>query len=113
MTRNICYLWPPRVLGFNVAMIHDATVIVLTNAQYDAYSTLLLDAELCKMHASHAVIDCRNVRYADTTALGAFVRALKRLRSRDRDSTIVLTNVTPLLRQAFIITHLDELFEFE
>lgn len=92
-------------------MINDPTVIVLANAEYDAYSTLLLDAELCKLHASHAVIDCRNVRYADSTALGAFVRALKRMRARDRNSTIVLTNVKPLLHQAFTVTHLDELFE--
>jgi anti-anti-sigma factor len=84
--------------------------VLLSRDQYDVYNLGELRHELMLLQPGTNVIDCRNVRYLDTTALSLLIHTLKALRDRDAGSTITLLKVTPLVRRIFTITRLDNLF---
>lgn len=88
----------------------DLVAVLLLGAEYDIYTRPRLEEELTALTPGSNVLDCRNVRYIDPTALGALVITLKRLRAADPQSTITLTNVSPIVRRIFSLTKLDKVF---
>ncbi|MDR2903143.1 MAG: STAS domain-containing protein [Clostridiales bacterium] len=56
-------------------------------------------------------IDCSNLKYMDSTALGALVAVLKNVKLYD--GTVFLLNLKPNLTKLFKITNLDKVFIIE
>ncbi|KNY27148.1 STAS domain-containing protein [Pseudobacteroides cellulosolvens] len=56
-------------------------------------------------------IHCDNLRYIDSTGLGIFVGALKRVKGKNKN--IILINLKDNLKKLFIITGLDKVFIIE
>lgn len=56
-------------------------------------------------------IHCDNLRYIDSTGLGIFVGALKRIKAKNKN--IILINLKDNLKKLFIITGLDKVFIIE
>ena len=83
--------------------------VVLEREEYDIYDADALDAELRNAEAA-TIVDFKNVRYIDSTALGRMIRTLKRLRTSDSDATLVFENVAPSIAHVLAITGLDKLF---
>lgn len=54
------------------------------------------------------VIDCSGLNYIDSTGLGIFVGALKKIKLAGR--SIYLENIKDNIKKLFIITGLDKLF---
>lgn len=57
------------------------------------------------------VFDCRNLKYIDSTGLGAFVSFLKR--SKQQGTNIKLNNVRSGVMKLFVITGLDRIIDME
>jgi anti-sigma B factor antagonist len=90
-------------------MIGESTV-VLQDSEYDVYSRPRLQRELDGINGHACVIDFRQVRYMDSTCLGALISALKRMRVHDGNATMTLVHMNPQLRRIFEITNLSQLF---
>ena len=88
----------------------ELVAVLLIGAEYDVYTRPRLEDELTALKPGSNVVDCRNVRYMDPTALGALVVALKRIRAADPQSSIALTNASPMIRRVFSLTKLDKIF---
>lgn len=87
--------------------------VLLQNADYDVYSAEQLERELSVLESGYAVVDFENVAYIDSTALTRLISALKRMRTKNENSTITLTNVKPAIRRLFELTALNKLFTLE
>lgn len=87
--------------------------VLLQSADYDVYSAEQLERELSVLESGHAVVDFENVAYIDSTALTRLISALKRMRTKNENSTITLTNVKPAIRRLFELTALNKLFTLE
>lgn len=53
-------------------------------------------------------IDCKELNYIDSTGLGILVGTLKK--ARQKDKTIVISNLKDNIKKLFIITGLDKVF---
>ena len=87
--------------------------VVLSVAEYDIFAAQVLEHELLALDGGAATVDFCNVRYIDSTALGVFVRTLKRLRTADPASTMRFVNVKPAVRRLFEITALTDIFQID
>lgn len=54
-------------------------------------------------------IDCKNLEYMDSTALGSLVTLLKKV--RENDDNIYLLNLKPNIEKLFVLTNLDKAFK--
>jgi len=57
------------------------------------------------------VLDCKSLNYIDSTGLGVFVAALKKVKQIHKDITI--RNLKESILKLFLITQLDKLFNIE
>ncbi len=62
--------------------------------------------EIAEEHKKGFVIDCNELTFIDSTALGAFVTLNKKLTSFNKK--LVLKNLKPNLKRLFTITNLDK-----
>ena len=85
----------------------DGVVVVSITGELDLSTAPALRARLLELCDSGdaVVLDLADVTFADSTALGVFVAAHKRLRGRGR--MLVIANPIPGVRQIFEITNLD------
>jgi anti-sigma B factor antagonist len=67
--------------------------------------------ELIARQPADLLIDCRNLEYIDSTALGALVAVLKNVKSNGHE--VRLTHVRQNLAKLFKITSLDKVFILE
>ena len=67
---------------------------------------LLADEKQCNIK-----IDCTNLKYIDSTALGVLVAILKRVKSYNGE--IYLLKLKPSIEKLFKITNLDKVFTIE
>jgi anti-sigma B factor antagonist len=105
---------PPRArFCATVISMETTTVVRLLKPEYDIFSAPELEAELCALQPGMAVIDFTAVTYIDSSALTMLISALKRLRERDPQSSMVLRNVNPGVRRLFELTNLTEFFGVE
>lgn len=56
-------------------------------------------------------IDCKELKYIDSTGLGIFVGALKKVKENDKE--IIVCNLKDNIKKLFTITGLDKLFIIE
>ena len=66
---------------------------------------------LLENKAANLVINCENLDYIDSTALGALVSILKNTKGYGFD--VFLKNVKPNIEKLFKITNLDKVFKLE
>lgn len=84
----------------------------LRRPEYDVYSTDTLRAELQALTGS-AILEFSDVRYFDSTSIGALIHHLKMVRERVPNASFVLRNMNPPLRRIFEITGLIGIFPIE
>ncbi|WP_313756643.1 STAS domain-containing protein [Tissierella sp.] len=85
--------------------------IFLPNGEIDIYTSSKFKEEIFKYFSSKEtdiIIDGQNLKYVDSTGLGALISILKKL--KDNDYKIYLSNIKPNIRKIFDITELDKLF---
>jgi len=57
------------------------------------------------------IIDCKELKYIDSTGLGVLIGVLKRV--KDEDGNITIINLKPYIKKIFTITGLDKIFLIE
>jgi len=67
--------------------------------------------ELISRTPADLFLDCKDLEYIDSTALGALVAVLKNV--KNYDGSIHMANVRPSLAKLFKITNLDKVFILE
>ncbi len=87
---------------------------VALNGEVDIFSSAELKTTLTELVTSKNAdlrIDCKNLEYIDSTALGALVAVLKTVKSYDHQ--MILVSVKPNISKLFKITNLDKVFVIE
>ncbi|MCR4435192.1 MAG: STAS domain-containing protein [Clostridiales bacterium] len=87
------------------------SMTVYISGEVDIYTSQALKDKLYEIIDStptDLVIDCRELKYIDSTGLGIFVGALKK--AKQREKKICISNLKENIKKLFIITGLDKLF---
>ena len=82
------------------------------SGEYDIFNANELKTsltELTKQKNSDLHLNCKELTFLDSTALGALVAVLKNVKSYE--GKIVINNLKPNLYRLFKITNLDRVFE--
>jgi anti-sigma B factor antagonist len=94
--------------------LSDDTCVIAFVGEADPYSAPELKRELVETierGARHIVVDLTGTTFIDSTTLGVLIGALKRLRPRGGDLSIVCAD--PNIRKIFDITLLDRIFAMD
>ena len=61
------------------------------------------------------IIDCKELKYIDSTGLGVLIGVLKRIKDNNGNDSgnITITNLKPYIEKIFKITGLDKIFLIE
>lgn len=100
-------------LMFSEERLEDKVKVVLAG-EVDIYTSQELKEKLYKIvedYREDLLIDCKDLNYIDSTGLGIFVGALKKVKQYEKK--IVLTNLKENIKKLFIITGLDKIFVIE
>ena len=92
----------------------DNSWYVKINGEVDLFNSGEMKQKLLSLieqKPANFVIDCSNLDYIDSTALGALVAVLKNTKGYGCD--ISLKNVKPNIEKLFKITNLDKVFKIE
>jgi anti-sigma B factor antagonist len=92
--------------------VDSETAVLRIGGEVDLYSTPQLKEEirgLIETGVRHLVVDLSAADYLDSTALGALIGGLKRLREREGD--LRLAGPRPRIRKVLEITRLVKVFE--
>jgi anti-sigma B factor antagonist len=84
---------------------------VVVSGEIDIYTAQLFKEKLyhtVDKSDKDLVVDCSNLNYIDSTGLGIFVGALKKIKQKGKN--IFIENVRDNIRKLFVITGLDKLF---
>jgi anti-sigma B factor antagonist len=91
--------------------LDEETIIIGVSGESDLYTAPRLKGELLRAisaGAVHVVVDLSRTAFIDSATLGVLLGALKRLRARGGDISLVLED--PNIRKIFEITTLDQVF---
>lgn len=102
----------PAEVDLNSQRVGEHAAVLRIRGEVDLYTTPHLKDEiraLIEAGVQHLVVDLSAVEYLDSTALGALVGALKRLRERDGD--LRLASPPPRIHKLLEITRLLKVFE--
>jgi anti-sigma B factor antagonist len=92
----------------------ESSVDIYLAGELDIYSSEGFKERLYKTADTADVdlkIHCGDLKYIDSTGLGIFVGALKRVKAKNKD--IFLINLKDNIKKLFIITGLDKVFIIE
>lgn len=87
---------------------------VKLNGEIDIYNAPELKErllELIEKRQGSIIIDCEDLKYIDSTGLGALISVLKRV--KEYDGNIEIVNLKPYINKIFTITGLDKVFIIE
>ncbi|UCH34990.1 MAG: STAS domain-containing protein [Armatimonadota bacterium] len=90
----------------------ERTAVLCIGGEVDLYNTPQLKEQIQSLiegGVRHLLVDLSDTQYLDSTALGALIGALKRLRERDGD--LRLACPPPRIRKLLEITRLMKVFE--
>ncbi|MDP4182513.1 MAG: STAS domain-containing protein [Bacillota bacterium] len=91
-----------------------ASINIFIAGELDIYSSADFKEKLYRTAESTDVdlrIHCENLKYLDSTGLGIFVGALKRVKQKNKN--IFLINLKDSIKKLFVITGLDKVFIIE
>ena len=89
-------------------------VIITITGEIEIFTAQKFKEELYSIvdtHNTNLKIDCKGLNYIDSTGLGIFVGALKKVKLLGKD--IFLVNLKDNIKKLFVITGLDKLFIIE
>lgn len=66
---------------------------------------------LIEQHPGDFILDCKNLKYIDSTGLGVLISALRRV--KEYNGTMSIIHLKPYIHKIFIITGLDKIFAIE
>lgn len=92
----------------------DDSIMVFLCGEVDIYTSQKLKEKLYSIidnNKKDLKIDCTELNYIDSTGLGIFVGALKKVKQYDKK--ICISNLKDNIRKLFVITGLDKLFVIE
>lgn len=92
----------------------DDAVMIFLSGEVDIYTSQKLKEQLYSIIDSNKKdmkIDCTELNYIDSTGLGIFVGALKKIKQHDKK--IYISSLKESIRKLFVITGLDKLFVIE
>jgi len=92
----------------------DNAVMVFLSGEVDIYNSQKLKEKLYKIiddNKKDLKIDCTELNYIDSTGLGIFVGALKKVKQSDKK--IYICKLKENIKKLFVITGLDKLFIIE
>lgn len=92
-------------------LVKEDSVGIAVSGEVDIYTSQSLKEKLYNLidtYKSDLEIDCANLNYIDSTGLGIFVGALKKVKEYGKQISIV--NLRDNIRKLFLITSLDKLF---
>lgn len=84
---------------------------ITLSGEIDIYTAPELKEKIYKIadsHKSDLQIDCADLEYIDSTGLGIFVGALKKVKSYDKQ--IYIVNLKENIKKLFVLTGLEKLF---
>ena len=87
---------------------------IALNGEIDLFNSNEIKAkllDLLKERPTDLIIDCKELEYIDSTALGAFVAVLKN--AKNCGCEMILKDVRPNIKKLFKITNLDKAFKLE
>jgi anti-sigma B factor antagonist len=87
--------------------------VLSVQGEVDVYTCPSLREELYRLidgGAARVVVDLSGMDFIDSSGLGVFVGALKRIRELSPDRTLELRNLPPAARKVFDITGLTDVF---
>lgn len=87
---------------------------IALNGEIDLFNSNEIKAkllDLLKERPTDLIINCKELEYMDSTALGAFVAVLKNAKSCGCE--MILKDVRPNIKKLFKITNLDKAFKLE
>lgn len=85
--------------------------LVKINGEIDLFNSNDMKSKLLSLlgeKQANLIIDCKNLEYIDSTALGALVAVLKNAKEYGCD--VILKDVRPNIEKLFRITNLDKVF---
>lgn len=94
-----------RILGNGVP-------VLILKGEVDVYTTPQMKehlSSLIQQGAKQIVVDLSNVSYFDSTALGALIGALHRL--KEHEGNILIAGASARVKRVFEITGLDKVFD--
>jgi anti-sigma B factor antagonist len=92
--------------------LKDGNVMINLRGELDIANADVFKKNCLKIadeHKAGFVIDCRELTFIDSTALGAFVAVNKKIMSYDKK--IIIKNLKPNIKKLFTITNLDKTME--
>jgi anti-sigma B factor antagonist len=98
-------------ISITTERVDDETIVLGVSGESDLYTAPQLKGELLRAisaGAIHIVVDLSRATFIDSATLGVLLSALKRLRSRGGEISVVLRD--PNIRKIFEITTLDRVF---
>ena len=88
--------------------------LIEINGEIDLFNSNEIKAkllDLLKERPANLIIECKDLEYIDSTALGAFVAVLKNAKSCGCE--MILKNIRQNIKKLFKITNLDKAFKLE
>jgi len=90
--------------------------VLMVVGEVDVYTCPSLRDELYRLidsGSSRVIVDLTQLEFIDSSGLGVFVGALKRVRELAADRDLELRHLPPSARKVFDITGLTEVFKIE
>ena len=87
---------------------------VSLSGEVDVYNAPMLKDTLHNLldkQVADIIVDCKELKYIDSTGLGVLIGVLKRV--KDNDGNISIINLKPYIKKIFTITDLDKIFLIE
>jgi anti-sigma B factor antagonist len=100
-----------HLIWFAAAESDGDIVVRFTTQTVEAETIERLMGSLEDRSVRRIIFDFAGVRYCDSAALGAMIHLKRRIHGRG--SGLVLRNLRPDMREVFLITRLDQVFEIE
>ena len=87
---------------------------ITLSGEIDIYNAPDLKTSLLSLidqNKGNIIIDCKELKYIDSTGLGVLISALRKV--KDYDGEIAIKNLKPYIHKIFSITGLDKVFAIE
>lgn len=84
------------------------------HGEIDIYNASQLKENILSLvdeHEGNIILDCKGLKYIDSTGLGVLISTLKRI--KEYDGEIHIKNLKPYIYKIFTITGLDKIFAIE
>lgn len=96
----------------NIRSLNDNVRVIVLAGEIDLYSAPKLKQEMAMLLESgirQVIIDLSSVEYLDSTGLGVIIGGLRRI--KEKNGSLSLVGLSPLIRRVIEITRLNDVFD--